>query len=86
MKTLNDLQRQIINALTFTEPFDTLVEEVSAPEAVIADELKTLIDQRMVQVMVEEGGHFQKTFYYDTDNMRAFRYEATSRGLDLLSV
>lgn len=86
MNVLNEIQQQIVNALTFTEPFETLVEEIRQPEAVIADELKTLIDRRHVQVMDDSSGAFQKIFYYDTDNMRAFHYQATSRGLDLLSL
>ena len=83
---LNDIQHQIINALVFTEPFDTLAEEVTASEPVIAAELKELIDQRMVQVMEQVEGGLRKSFYYDSDNMRAFQYQATSRGLDGLNV
>lgn len=82
MTTLNTIQKAIINSLTFTEPFDTLVEEVNAPEPVIADELKILIDKRMVQVMEEVDGKTQKSFYYDSDNMRSFSYQATARGLE----
>ncbi len=82
MIELNSVQKAIINSLTFTEPFDTLVEEVEAPEPVIADELKALIDKRMVQVMEELEGKVQKSFYYDSDNMRSFKYQATAQGLE----
>ena len=82
MTELNTIQKAIINSLTFTEPFDTLVEEVSASEPVIAAELKYLIDQRMVQVMEEVDGKWKKSFYYDSDNMRSFSYQATARGLE----
>ena len=82
MTELNTIQKAIINSLTFTEPFDTLVEEVSASEPVIAAELKDLIDQRMVQVMEEVDGKWKKSFYYDSDNMRSFSYQATARGLE----
>ena len=82
MTELNSIQKAIINSLTFTEPFDTLVEEIDAEEPVIADELKTLIDKRMVQVMQEEDGMMKKSFYYDSDNMRSFSYQATAQGLE----
>ena len=84
MTELNTIQKAIINSLTFTEPFDTLIEEVDATEPVIADELKTLIDKRMVQVMEDYEGQTRVSFYYDSDNMRSFRYQATSRGMDAL--
>jgi len=79
---LNTVQKAIINSLTFAEPFDTLVEEVSEVEAVIADELKSLIDKRCVQVLEEIDGKLKKSFYYDSDNMREFRYQATAAGLE----
>ena len=85
MSMANKIQLEILNALTFTEPFETLVEEVKASEPVIAAELKDLIDQRMVQVYEDqEDGTVQKSFYYDSDNMRLFKYGATSKGLDEL--
>ena len=80
----NAIQIQILNSLTFVEPFETLIEEVKASEPVIVAELKDLIDQRMVQVMADEDGSYRKSFYYDSDNMRAFHYQATSKGLDSL--
>jgi len=80
----NTIQLEILNSLTFVEPFETLVEEVNASEPVIAAELKDLIDQRMVQVMDGDNGNYRKSFYYDSDNMRAFHYQATSKGLDHL--
>ena len=85
MSTLNEIQFQIINSLVFAEPFDTLAEEVDATEPVIAAELKTLIDKRFVQVLEDVEGSLRKSFYYDSDNMRAFQYQATSRGLDGLN-
>ena len=81
---INDIQKSILNSLTFVEPFDTLVEEVHEPEPVIVDELRQLIDKRCVQVMEKFEGKIRKSFYYDSDNMRAFQYQATSKGLEQL--
>jgi hypothetical protein len=85
MKELNAIQYLIIKALTFAEPFDTLVEEVEATEPVITAELRALIDLRYVQVMHEEGksGRYIRSFYYDADNMRLFRYMATGKGQEM---
>lgn len=85
MKELNDIQYNIIKSLTFAEPFDTLSEEVEASEPVIVAELRSLIDMRAVQVMHDEkgSGKFSRSFYYDADNMRLFRYIATSKGQEL---
>lgn len=85
MKSLNEVQKLILRALTFVESFDTLVEEVPYPEPVIGAELKHLISSRCVQVMRRDGsGAEQRSFYFDGDDLRGFRYIATSRGLEQL--
>jgi hypothetical protein len=84
MIELNPIQILILRALTFPEPFDTLVEEIPAKEAVIGAELKELIVLGLVQVMQEdERGRFKSSIYYDSDNMRAFKYQISSKGLKL---
>ncbi len=82
MMELNTLQIDILRSLTFPEPFDTLVEEIKATEPVIGAELKELIVWGLVQVMREdERGRYVSSIYYDSDNMRAFRYQTSSKGL-----
>jgi predicted transcriptional regulator len=82
MIELNEIQFGILRALLFPETFDTLVEEIKATEPVIGAELKTLIEKRLVSVMDEDSrGRYKPTFYYDTDNMRAFRYQITANGI-----
>ena len=84
MIALNKIQYQILGSLTFVEPLETLLEEVPEREPVIIAELRDLIDQRYVQVMapVEGSDKFEKSFYYDADDMRAFSYVATSVGIE----
>jgi hypothetical protein len=80
---LNEIQYQILNALYFVEPFDTLVNEVADAEPVIADELKTLIAKRLVQAMQFDpvSKDYISTYLADADDMRAFHYLATKEGL-----
>jgi hypothetical protein len=80
---LNEIQYQILNALYFVEPFDTLVNEVAAAEPVIADELKTLIAKRLVQAMQFDpvSKDYVSTYLGNADDMRAFHYLATKEGL-----
>lgn len=81
MIELNSIQRQILRSLLFPEPFDTLLEEVTATQPVIAAELKYLIHKGLVSPMEESGGRTKPSIYYDSDNMRAFRYQITALGL-----
>ncbi len=82
MAKLNEIQKKIIGCLLFTEPFEHILEETKGKANIIADELKQLIDARMVQVMEDNGnGGYKKTFFYDTDNMHAFSYLATEKGI-----
>ncbi|MBL0017085.1 MAG: hypothetical protein RLZZ519_1942 [Bacteroidota bacterium] len=85
MIELNTLQIQILRALLFPEPFDTLVEEIKEREPVIGAELKFLIDKSFVLSMEEmPNGSFKPSIFYDSDNMRAFRYQISAKGLQHL--
>lgn len=83
MAELNDIQFSILDSLYFVEEFDTIVSESGAPEAIVADELKNLIHQQLVQVMRydNDAGDYVKSVIYDTDDMRAYQYLATKEGL-----
>ena len=85
MIELNTVQIDILRALLFPEPFDTLVEEIKEKQPIIGAELKFLIGKGFVLPM-EEGrdGSFKPSIYYDTDNMRAFRYQVSAKGLQHL--
>jgi hypothetical protein len=82
MIELNAIQKQILRSLTFPESFDTLVEEVSATAPVIGAELKALIVLTLVQVVEPQpSGRYKASIYYDSDNMRAFWYQISSKGI-----
>jgi hypothetical protein len=80
---LNDIQFRILDALYFVEPFERLLEEVGGSEAIVSDELKTLISRRLVQVMRfdETRNDYVKSPVMDVDNMRHYAYLATREGL-----
>lgn len=83
---LDEIDIQILNSLTFPEPFSTLLEEVDAPEKIIGDGLKFLMDKDLVFPMSENEvtGAWEKGYFYNSDNMHEYRYQITSKGLDLL--
>jgi hypothetical protein len=82
MIELNPIQRQILRSLTFPEPFDTLVEEVKGTQPVIGAELKYLIAKGLVTVIDrDDRGRDKPSIFYDSDNMRAFRYQISAKGL-----
>ena len=87
MSGLNSIQFKILNSLYFEESFETLLEEVGESEPVVADELKTMIDKRLVKVLQydESKGRYSDSFYYDADNLRDFYYRATNQGVSLHS-
>jgi predicted transcriptional regulator len=83
MIELNTVQRQILRSLTFAEPFSTLVEEVRASPHVISSELKFLIARGLVSPMESAlNDRYKPSIYYDSDNMHAFRYQITAKGLN----
>ena len=83
---LSPIQTQLLMRLTFAERFDSLVDELEEKPAVVADELRGLIDKNWVQVMVwnEEKSDYLRSLYYDTDHMDEHQFMATTHGLDAL--
>ncbi len=80
------LEKKVLASLLFTESFDTIVEEAKESEYFVGDALKWLIKSKYVSPMElnEEKGDYQATYMYDSDNMRAYRYQMTAKGLTFL--
>lgn len=80
---LSDIEYDILNAIYFVEPFENILAECRAPEQIVADVLKQLIARKLVTPMQFDSDkqEFIKTFFYDSDNMRAYHYLATKEGL-----
>ena len=80
---LTNIDYDILNALYFVEPFEKILEEVDAPDQIVADCLKQLISKRLVSAMKwdEEKREYVRSFIYDSDNMNAYSYMATKEGL-----
>jgi hypothetical protein len=80
---LSDIEFDVLNALYFVEPFQNILDECKASEPVVADVLKQLIHKKYVTPMQfdEEKQEYIRTFFYDSDNMRAYHYLATKDGL-----
>lgn len=80
---LSDIEYDILNAIYFVEPFQNILDECKAPEKIVADVLKHLIAKKYVTPMQfdEEKQEFVRTYFYDSDDMRAYYYLATKDGL-----
>ena len=83
MKNLSAIEYDILGALYFVEPFDNIVKEVNAPENIITDCLRGLIQHKLVTAMKfdPEQSEYVRSFIYDSDNMRAYHYLVTKEGL-----
>ncbi len=80
---LSDIEYDILNAIYFVEPFQNILDECKAPEKIVADVLKHLIAKKYVTPMQfdEQKQEFIRTYFYDSDDMRAYHYLATKDGL-----
>ncbi len=77
-----ELQRRIVMALLFEEPFVTLVEEVREKETVLWAELRNLLAKNWVVAREKDAaGKFKNTAFHDADNHSAYHYVATQKGL-----
>jgi len=83
---IGEIDIEILKALTFAERFDMICEEVKAPQSVIKDCIKQLIDQRFIKPVynTEKAVPNSNSFMYDGDEMDACLYIATKKGLTLV--
>ena len=83
MTELTELEYSVLGAVYFVEPYDHILEECDASEKIVRDALRALIQRRYITAMKfdETAGEYVRSFIYDADDMRAFRYMATKDGL-----
>ena len=72
-----------MDSVYFVESFEHIVEEAETPVPIVVDELRTMIDRGLIQVMQfdEEKGDYFRTAIFDSDNMHQYHYLATKDGL-----
>ncbi len=81
---MEKLEFEILDAIYFVEPFETILKEVTENRlGVIKETLRNLIRRRWVQVMTwnEERQEMGSTAFYDYDRMEQFHFLATKEGL-----
>ncbi|MDZ4840094.1 MAG: hypothetical protein SGJ04_08810 [Bacteroidota bacterium] len=80
---ITDIEFAVLGAVYFVEPFEKILEEVPFSKPIVADALKMMIDRGYITPMVwdDERSLHVRTFFYDTDNMDAYFYQATRAGL-----
>ena len=81
---MDELEFEILDAIYFVEPFDTILKEVSEKRlGVILEALRQLIKKRYVQVLSynEAKQDFLSTPFYDFDRIDELRFLATKEGL-----
>jgi len=84
MRDLTDLEYDILNTVYFVETFDKILEEVKYPANIVADSVKFLIRMKYISPMKPDPKKkdYVRSFMYDSDNMRAYRYIITREGLE----
>lgn len=80
---MTDIQFDIIDKLYFVEPYQTLLNEIDAPESIIRSELKELIQKGWVQIMKfdEKVKDFLPTPFLNVDDLKSCYFLATKEGL-----
>lgn len=81
---MDELEFEIIDAIYFVEPFETILKEVTEKRlGVVKECLRGLIRKRWVQVMCwsETKKEMISTAFYDYDKMEDFHFLATKEGL-----
>ena len=84
MRELTEIEYDILNTVYFVETFDKILEEVDYTANIVADSVKFLIRMKYISPMKldPKTKDYVRSFMYDSDNMRAYRYIITREGLE----
>jgi len=84
MRELTEIEYDILNTVYFVETYDKILEEVNYPANIVADSVKFLIRMKYISPMRldPKTKDYVRSFMYDSDNMRAYRYIITREGLE----
>ena len=77
-----------LELLLFPENFNNVVAEcrISDSRHIVGDVLKTLLHDGLVSPLrLDDKGNFTRSIGYDSDDMQAFHYQLTSKGIDALN-
>ena len=77
-------QKKILESLFFEENFESICAEIIDSRPNIADDLKTLITKDLVNIYEEVNGRYELSDMYDADDMNAYFYRISAKGITLL--
>ncbi|MGB0429263.1 MAG: hypothetical protein ACPGLV_02230 [Bacteroidia bacterium] len=83
---LDEIEKEILECLTFEESLAHIYEEIGRPKPVVLDVLKTLLTKDLVQAFAIDlkSGRPMPTPFYDSDKMDEFLFRITKKGIDRL--
>lgn len=83
---LDNLERSILEKLTFEEYLHHLLEEVATSRPILVDILKTFLVKELVQAFYtdDETGQLKTTAFCDMDNLQNYQFRRTKKGTDTL--
>lgn len=86
-KALEKLDYEVLGTLYFIEPLKNILEEVDEKPNVVKDCLRALVADQLVAPYTfdPQKNQFERTFMYDSDNLEAYYFGATQKGIDLHS-
>ena len=85
---MDELEIAVLELLLFPEQFNNIVDEcrVKVGRHVIGDALKTLLHDKYVSPLrLDDSGQLVRSIGYDSDDMEAFQYQITAKGIDALN-
>jgi hypothetical protein len=85
---MDELDISVLELLLFPEQFANILLECrpSSTRQIIGDVLKTLLhDGHVTPLIKDEEGNFKRSIGYDSDNMDAFYYQISGKGIDALN-
>lgn len=88
MRRISNSEKQVLESLIHIESMDTLTQETGMPYGPLRDDITNLISARYIEVFSENatGTGYQKTPFFDLDQLARYFFRATNQGLTALRI
>lgn len=88
MIELDKFELELLDKVFHSETYENLKGEYSADEYILRDCIRSLARKKLIFILIpgEKEDQWKKSFLYDTDKLHHYKFQASAKGMDALSM
>lgn len=83
---IDSYEREILEKCFHPETYDNLKAETTGSEYILGDCIRSLVQKKLLFILEETTpDRWTRRFIYDKDKLPCYRFQSSSKGIDLIS-